>query len=460
MVTGVLTAHDVWGPHLAEFDDRGVKSADFEVDFAEMAERCPAIGRKSGKAVIRLRYMPIYDREGKFTGVNSSFVDITERNEYKMQSVEYLKKTQEAKDHIEEYIRELNQVLAENNIRTILYRMSDQTLIVDDLTENAQRVYTREQWMALLQGNSQLKAMEMADLLGKDDKIRNVALDTVFRGQPKRFEFTIIPEVKRKGVVACNYVGLLRDISDLTEQQKILEEKKKEADQMNIIKGVFLKNMSYEVRTPLQSVLGYAELLKEVDDSATAQFFVEQIQQNSDLLLEIVNDVLFLSKLDAHMIEFKKKETDFAVVFRKTCDETRRELEGTGVTLNVTTPEQCVVEIDDANVNIILSKLLGNAVKFTSEGQIDASLKYEGDGIVMTVADSGRGIPAEMTDKIFDRFVKTDAEDEGTGLGLSFCKELAEQMGGGITVESKPGKGSLFTVKIPARKAAEERREA
>ena len=176
--------------------------------------------------------------------------------------------------------------------------------------------------------------------------------------------------------------------------------------------------------------------------------FIQEIKENSSQLLKLINDILFLSRLDAEMIEFKKEPVDFAAFFPSRCEMAWQNLKQAGVNYQTDNPyNRLVIDVDAQNIGIIIDQILANAVQHTTSGQVRARFDYTGEALVMAFMDTGSGIPDEKLNHIFERF--TGSTSRGTGLGLPICYEMVRQMGGNITIKSTVGKGTMVWVTIP-----------
>ena len=208
--------------------------------------------------------------------------------------------------------------------------------------------------------------------------------------------------------------------------------------------------MSYEIRTPLNAVVGFAELFQMDHTTDDEGIFIDEIKDNSRVLLRLINNILFLSRLDAKMIEIKPQFTDFAKTFDMTCQTCWEMNQETGVDYIVENPyEQLVVEIDAQNVSVILDQIILNACQHTHKGSVHARIDYIGDRLIIAVEDTGEGIEEELLPTIFERFAT--GANIGSGLGLSICHELVEYMGGQIELKSTEGKGTMVWFSIPCK---------
>ena len=241
--------------------------------------------------------------------------------------------------------------------------------------------------------------------------------------------------------------------------QKILERKlrlaKEEAEESNRIKSAFLANMSHEIRTPLNAIVGFSSLLTETEDMKDRKQYMAIVQENTELLLQLISDILDLSKMESGAFEFVKSDTDVNLL----CSEIIRSLRmkvpaGVELVFEECLPG-CHVWADKNRLNQVISNFINNALKFTFSGSITLGYYRQTDGYLrFYVRDTGMGIPKNKIKTVFDRFVKLNSFVHGTGLGLSICKSLVEQMGGTIGVESEEGEGSCFWFTYPYQEMA------
>jgi signal transduction histidine kinase len=274
-------------------------------------------------------------------------------------------------------------------------------------------------------------------------------------GQPLYLQVSLVPTFNEQGEVE-NYFGLCRDVTDIKVSEQQLEKETERAKEVEELKNSFLRNMSYEIRTPLNTVVGFAELFENEHQQEDETIFVKEIKDNAAHLLHLINDILFLSRLDAHMIEINRQPTDFAKTFESHCINGWANEQHEGVRYTISNHfEQLVVDIDDANLGLIINQITTNAAQHTTSGTVRARYDYFDGKLMIAVEDTGSGITEENMKHIFERF---NTGGKGTGLGLPICLELAKQMGGHIDISSKVGYGTTVWVVIPCELIAMERK--
>ena len=251
-------------------------------------------------------------------------------------------------------------------------------------------------------------------------------------------------------MVCVNY-----DITELKETERKLIAARDKAEELDRLKSAFLANMSHEIRTPLNAIVGFSSLLTETEDMKDRKQYMAIVQENTELLLQLISDILDLSKMESGAFEFVKSDTDVNLL----CSEIIRSLRmkvpaGVELVFEECLPG-CHVWADKNRLNQVISNFINNALKFSFSGSITLGYYRQTDGYLrFYVRDTGMGIPKNKIKTVFDRFVKLNSFVHGTGLGLSICKSLVEQMGGTIGVESEEGEGSCFWFTYPYQEMA------
>ena len=215
-------------------------------------------------------------------------------------------------------------------------------------------------------------------------------------------------------------------------------------------KSMFLANMSHEIRTPLNIIMGFSDLLVSTVDDEERKTYAKVLETNCNLLLQLIDDVLDLSKVESGISTSPEERIDLSVLMKELTQMMQLRMYSEDVTLNYEIPSLTyLIYGEKKGISQILINLLTNAIKFTNKGHICLGYEKRGDLIYFYVSDTGAGVPEHKLEYIFERFTRLDATKVGTGLGLAICKALVERMGGKIGVDSEVEKGSLFWFTIP-----------
>lgn len=256
---------------------------------------------------------------------------------------------------------------------------------------------------------------------------------------------THIPLVGRVPLI----IGISWDITNVQNIEQELIQARIKAEQSDRLKSAFLANMSHEIRTPLNAIVGFSRLMTTTDNREDEKLYSEIINQNSDVLLQLINDILDLSKIEAGTFEYIKQPMDLGEMCRNVYEIHKGRVQE-GVTLTLDNEDDSLMINEDKNrILQLITNLITNAIKFTYEGEIHFGFKLKKDYIDFYVKDTGIGISEEKLSHIFGRFVKLNSFVQGTGLGLAICQMIVEKMGGAITVESELHEGSTFRFTIP-----------
>ncbi|WP_418978929.1 ATP-binding protein [Alistipes sp.] len=250
-------------------------------------------------------------------------------------------------------------------------------------------------------------------------------------------------------------VGSLHVITERKRMERELIQTKEQAEESNRLKSVFLANMSHEIRTPLNAIVGFSRLLATVDDPGEKNEYIRIIENSNDLLLQLIGDILDLSKIETGTMEFVEAPVDVNEMMEEITRAMalRAEPKGLAVTFKDRLPGCCILT-DRNRLHQVITNLMTNALKFTDGGAITIGYALQPDNMLeFYVSDTGCGIPEQEQQAIFNRFVKLNRFVQGTGLGLPICQTIVERMGGRIRVESVMGKGSTFRFTVPYRRA-------
>ena len=249
-------------------------------------------------------------------------------------------------------------------------------------------------------------------------------------------------------------VGSSLVISERKKMEDELLSAKDRAEESNRLKSAFLANMSHEIRTPLNAIIGFSNILASAEEEQEKQEYINIIESNNTLLLQLISDILDLSKIEAGTLEFSYSNVELNDIISEIESVAQYRTKANGIELVAEKALPSLrIKTEKNRLMQVLNNLLNNATKFTSQGSITFGYELRDKQLYFYVKDTGCGIPADKVDSIFGRFVKLNSFVQGTGLGLSICQTIVEHMGGHIGVESEEGKGSTFWFIIPYQPA-------
>ena len=251
-----------------------------------------------------------------------------------------------------------------------------------------------------------------------------------------------------------NMVLTVHDITQLKQAEKELTLAKEKAENADLSKSAFLANMSHEIRTPLNAITGFAEILASANTEEEKAQYQEIIKMNADLLLQLVNDILDMSKIEAGTLEFVYTKVDINLLLSDLRQLFQMKVNDAGGNIQIIAEPSlpsCSIETDRNRIAQVLSNFTTNAIKFTQEGTISIGYEARDTELYFYVTDTGAGIPADKLPEVFGRFVKLNKDKKGTGLGLSISKTIVNKLEGQIGADSVEGKGSTFWFTIPYR---------
>ena len=399
-----------------------------------------------------LKLVPVRDNQGKLLGIYGTGRNVTEVAKSYTNLQKNIQLLQEANTQMGRYIKNIDYVLQNGNLRIVTYSPDNHILTIYSEINHVQYELTQARTIELTDEEYKKKAQR---LLNTMDNLTAASIKTTVKtslrihNKSLYLHLSFIPIFDNEGGVT-GYFGICRDVSEIKATEEELEHETVKAQEVETLKNTFLRNMSYEIRTPLSSVVGFAELFETEHSPEDETVFITEIKESASTLLKLINDILFLSRLDARMIEIKPKPIDFAAVFENRCQTAWFNYKKPGVTYSVDNPyNHLVVDIDDQILGTVIDQIIANAAQHTTSGLVRARYDYTGDHLVLAFQDTGSGIPESILDRIFDRFMSTDGHR--TGLGLSICREIINQMDGKITIKSQEGEGTIVWVSVPCK---------
>lgn len=407
----------------------------------------------SGKMYYESTINPIRDNEGRLEGVYMAGRDISEMvNSYHRQQ-DGVRKLQQGTENIKQYIANIDYALSVSGVQLVNYYPHAYTFEIINRDTNSKLRMSQLRCIRLATlrfrrtVNSLLNRMDHLTKRGITQAIETEIRDK--KGRQIWLLFNMAPMLDGEGNVE-RYFGMFRDITDMVETEQRLAVETKKAQETEQLKQTFLTNMSYEIRTPLNSILGYAELFTGEHDESDEPFFVDQIKQNTNELLSLVNDILFISRLDANMEEYTKEQVDFAQAFEGQC-----RLGLTTIMPNVQAVidkpyDSLVIDIDVNHVSMVIQRLCNVSCHCTTHGSITIGYEYHHGELTIHLEDTGRGFTPEEQAHMFDHFSRNArGEIIGSGLELPIIQLLTQQMGGTIEIQSEYGKGTSAWISIP-----------
>lgn len=247
------------------------------------------------------------------------------------------------------------------------------------------------------------------------------------------------------------------DITQLKETEQMLIKAKEKAEEADRLKSAFLANMSHEIRTPLNAIIGFSDMICQTGEEEEKQEYMKIVSSNNELLLQLIDDILDLSKIEAGTMEFTLAPTDINDLMEGICRQMQEKNTSPDVVITFTEKaEECILNTDRVRLSQVIINFTNNAMKFTPKGSIQMGYRIDEtkDEIYFYVKDTGIGIPANKINEVFERFVKLNTFAKGTGLGLAICRVIVERLGGTIGADSKEGEGSCFWFRLPIHEKA------
>ena len=291
---------------------------------------------------------------------------------------------------------------------------------------------------------------------GNVSKIKEEYRVIVRKNGVARYEWVEAQATVDKRDEKGNPITLIGSSLVITGRKKMEEDlitAKEKAEESNRLKSAFLANMSHEIRTPLNAIVGFSSILADAEEPEEKEEYINIIENNNTLLLQLVGDILDLSKIESGTLEFVYSDIDLNALFQELEESARLRQKNDAVVIRYL-PEMpdCFVNIEKNRLTQVVTNMMNNAMKFTPSGSITFGYHLKNtDFLYFYITDTGYGIEKDKKDTVFGRFVKLDSFSQGTGLGLSICQSIVENLGGEIGVESEPGKGSTFWFTLPYR---------
>ena len=328
-----------------------------------------------------------------------------------------------------------------------------------DISDPAKRhlVFTEEEYFARIHPDDVAVVREGLRRLAANETVAlNVSFRITFTTDQSRYHYiesyASVARRDEKGNPTM-LVGASMDITRRKELENDLVEAKTKAEESNRLKSAFLANMSHEIRTPLNAIVGFSGILTQTDDEQEKQEYASIIENNNQLLLQLIGDILDLSKIEAGVLEFSSAGVELHPLLSEVAQAGRLKLQSNQVEILLDEPlDPICIQTDRNRVMQVITNFVNNALKFTESGSVRLGYRLREDGMVYVyVSDTGCGIPPDKQRSVFARFVKLNTFKQGSGLGLSICESIIDRLGGKIGVDSTEGQGSTFWFTLPYR---------
>jgi PAS domain S-box-containing protein len=412
---------------------------------------------KRDELYYELQMVPIRDDDGRLLGIFGSGYDVTELAKSYSRLQKNIEELQTATDELQENIHNIDYVMKNGGLRVVIYSPATHTLTFYSEIRHVQQQLTQTRLLSLTAEESKKTAQRIMNNMDNyvQQPFKAIVKSTLHVKDhlPLCLYLSFVPVKDDDGNIT-EYFGICRDISDIKAIEEQLAVETKKAQEVETVKEAFLHNMCNEIRPPINSIVSLAELIEKGPDADVEKRYIDEIKTNSRYLLNLVNNILFLSRLNAGMIEFKTTSVDFAAFFEGRCKSLWQGKEQAGVDYIVDkTYDYLMLDIDLTNLGIVIDQIVTNAIQHTTSGYVRTHFDFNGEELTVTVQDTGCGIPADQLDTIFRHFDTTHSGNRG--LGLPICQEVVKLMGGRIHLKSEVGKGTIFWVIIPCTASGE-----
>ena len=420
------------------------------------------IPEREMRVFLEISVHPIYDKNDKLMYISVTANDVTEERNMYLNVMENDARMKQMNEAIKNYETELRYMLDASKMQTWRISLARETLEFYDGLNTLVRTVPLEQLQKIFvdQENQFVKALaNPVEALSKPLVYVGQMYPVVTLGTENQWvQINCIPEFSDDGTLQGAF-GVWRNINDLMRKQDQLRSEEKRARESGQMKSLFLANMTHEIRTPINAIVGFSEVLSSLTTEEEKKEIIQIIKNNCDMLLRLINDILTASSLESGHMDIKPVKVDFARAFNELFESLRPRVQEPGVEFISDNPyDNLPIKVDVERVSQVFTNFVTNAVKYTHQGHIKLGYRKEirtvngqhREGLYGYCEDTGAGIAPEAQPKIFDRFYKVDDFVQGTGLGLSICKAFTDTVHGEIGVISEgQGHGSTFWMWIP-----------
>lgn len=421
------------------------------------------VPEKNMYVYLEISVHPIYDEDGQLMYLSVTANDITEERNMYLNVMENDARMQKMSESIKNYEAELRYMLEASKMQTWRISLDRNVLEFYSGLNTVERSFDLQQMRKIFvdQEEDFAKALSNPEEALREPLVyvgQMHPLVTQKNTEPQWVQINCIPEFDKNGRLKGAF-GVWRNINDLMHKQDLLRQETQRAKESGEAKSLFLANMTHEIRTPINAIVGFSEVLSMLTTSEEKKESIQIIKNNCDMLLRLVNDILTASSLETGQISIEPVDVDFAKSFNEWFESLRPRVHTSGVEFIKDNPYTTLpIKVDPGRVSQVITNFVTNAAKYTHQGHIKLGYRLETrdsdgeqrNGLYIYCEDTGEGVPQEIQPKLFERFYKVNDYIQGTGLGLSICKAFANASHGdiGMTSEGKD-KGSTFWMWIP-----------
>ena len=421
------------------------------------------IPERNMRVYLEISVHPIYDEHDKLMYISVTANDVTEERNLYLNVLDNDARMKKMNEAIKNYEAELRYMLEASKMQTWRISLERETLEFYNGLNTVVRSFNLQQIQKFFvdQENDFVKALSNPSEALKKPLVyvgQMHPMVTQSSTENQWVQINCIPEFDEQGKLLGAF-GVWRNINDLMRKQDQLRKETKRARESGEMKTLFLANMTHEIRTPINAIVGFSEVLSSLTGAEEKKEVIQIIKNNCDMLLRLINDILTASSLESGHMDIRPVEVDFAKTFNELFKSLQPRVQELGVEFIKDSPyDTLTIKVDVERVSQVITNFLTNAVKYTHQGYIKLGYRMETrtvegqqrEGLYAYCEDTGAGILPESQTKIFDRFFKVDDFVQGTGLGLSICKAFTDACHGDIGVISEgKDKGSVFWMWIP-----------
>lgn len=444
------TIFDLQHTTIKELDEISMcRRVDFD-DVSVMGSLANVVHRH-GMQLFDIRMMVVTDEDdGHATSLLVTFKDIHRHIEETKQLATERQDQERLQQQLDNYIDRTNYLFMVTGIRAVRYSPQTHTLRVMDRIDHIQHELTQTRCMTLIHERSQKRVLHLLSKMdngSQESFSAEIMSDIRIGGNPLWLMFHMKPSKDEQGNTN-GYFGICYDITEMKATELELEKANATAHEIEHAKNSFLQNMCYEIRTPLTTVVGFADLLSTDITPEDERIFTKEILTNSDHLLRLIDEILFYSRIDSNMVEINTAPCEFVELFDAQCQKGWQMVRPNNVEFIVENPyQELMLNIDATNMGHLITSMVSNAAFATKQGIVRARFDYIAHRLIIAVEDTGVGIDEEDIKHIQQH--AGGVIDERIGISLPICKQLAEMMGGTIDISSMAGQGTSVWVSIP-----------